>query len=167
MRYASIRKFDISNGEGIGVVLFTQGCPFHCKGCFNTETWDYEGGSLYTEEQKDTIISLLDNEHINRFTILGGEPFLPQNKKELEELLRAIKQTYPTKKTWAYSGNLFEKLKTDYPNLLQYIDVLVDGPYIETQRDLTLAFRGSANQRIIDVQKSLQVNEIILWECQK
>lgn len=162
MRYASIRKFDISNGEGIGVVLFTQGCPFHCKGCFNTETWSYEGGFLYTKEQKNIIIKLLNNDYISRFTVLGGEPFLPQNKQDLEELLKTIKQTYPTKKVWAYSGNLFEKLVIDYSNLLQYIDVLVDGPYVEAKRDLTLAFRGSSNQRIIDVPASLKARKAVI-----
>lgn len=162
MRYASIRKFDISNGEGIGVTLFTQGCPFHCKGCFNTETWDYDGGQLYQQEQKDIILTLLDNPHITRFTVLGGEPFLEQNRNDLQDLLAAIKQQYPNKKIWAYSGNLFERLKDLYPEILTNIDVLVDGPYIEVQRDLTLAFRGSANQRIIDVQKSLQEDKIIL-----
>lgn len=149
MRYTQIRTLDISNGEGVGVSLFTQGCPFHCKGCFNPETWNFDGGNEYTIETRDKIVDLCNRPQIKRFTILGGEPFLLKNKDELITLCSLIKEVKPDIKIWIYSGNTIENLKSDWFELLEIIDVLVDGQYIEEERDITLKWRGSRNQRIL------------------
>lgn len=164
MKYAQIRKMDISNGEGIGISLFTQGCPFHCKDCFNPETWDFDGGIEYTKETEETIINLMKPDYIKRISILGGEPLIERNIKSLKELFLKIRKIYPSKKIWVYTGNLFEDILNKYPDLLKLIDILVDGPFQTRNKDFKLKWRGSSNQRIIDVQKTLKENKIILME---
>jgi anaerobic ribonucleoside-triphosphate reductase activating protein len=147
MRYASIRDFDISNGEDIGVSLFVQGCHFHCPNCFNQSTWDFNGGKEFTIETMRHIVKLMDRPYIKRFTLLGGEPLAPENIETSKEILRVIKETYPNKQVWLFTGYVMENIPDK--SILKYVDVLVDGPYKHELRDLSLAFRGSSNQRII------------------
>lgn len=162
MRYASIRKLDISNGEGLGVTLFTQGCPFHCKNCFNPETHDFDGGKEYTIDTKNAILSLISRTQIKRFSILGGEPLIERNKEDLIDLCLSVKKIRPDIKIWIYTGNIFENVKNDWYELLcNYVDVLVDGPYVDSKRDLRLKFRGSSNQRVIDVHKTYSEDKVI------
>lgn len=162
MRYASIRRLDISNGEGLGVTLFTQGCPFHCKNCFNPETHDFDGGKEYTIDTKNAILSLINRAQIKRFSILGGEPLIERNKEDMIDLCSSIKEIRPDIKIWVYTGNIFENVKDDWYELLyNYVDVLVDGPYVDSKRDLRLKFRGSSNQRVIDVRKSIFEGKVI------
>ena len=162
MRYASIRKLDISNGEGLGVTLFTQGCPFHCKNCFNPETHDFDGGKEYTIDTKNAIVSLINRAQIKRFSILGGEPLIERNKEDMIDLCSSIKEIRPDIKIWIYTGNIFENVKDDWYELLyNYVDVLVDGPYVDSKRDLRLKFRGSSNQRVIDVYKTYCEDKVI------
>ena len=162
MRYASIRRLDISNGEGLGVTLFTQGCPFHCKNCFNPETHDFDGGKEYTIDTKNAIVSLINRTQIKRFSILGGEPLIERNKEDLISLCSSIKEIRPDIKIWVYTGNIFENVKDDWYELLyNYVDVLVDGPYVDSKRDLRLKFRGSSNQRVIDVHKTYCEDKVI------
>ena len=162
MRYASIRRLDISNGEGLGVTLFTQGCPFHCKNCFNPETHDFDGGKEYTIDTKNAILSLINRAQIKRFSILGGEPLIERNKKDMIDLCSSIKEIRPDIKIWVYTGNIFENVKDDWYELLyNYVDVLVDGPYVDSKRDLRLKFRGSSNQRVIDVHKTYCEDKVI------
>ena len=162
MRYASIRRLDISNGEGLGVTLFTQGCPFHCKNCFNPETHDFDGGKEYTIDTKNAILSLINRAQIKRFSILGGEPLIERNKEDMIDLCSSIKETRPDIKIWVYTGNIFENVKDDWYELLyNYVDVLVDGPYVDSKRDLRLKFRGSSNQRVIDVRKSIFEGKVV------
>lgn len=163
MKYAQIRKMDITNGEGIGVSLFTQGCPFHCKNCFNPETWDFNKGIEYTKETEDKIIELLKPDYIKRLTILGGEPLIERNIEPLTDLFIRVKELYPEKQIWLYTGSNFELESVRCDNLIKHTDVIIDGRYIDKLRDLTLKFRGSSNQRVIDVQKSLKAKEIVLW----
>lgn len=178
MRYAQIRSMDISNGEGIGIALFVQGCDFHCKGCFNEESWDFEGGELWTKEVRKSFIELANKDHIQRISILGGEPLHPNNITEVCNLCDYLKDIYPDKTIWLYTGYTLEKIlaATNKANhkwdewlrkdILNYIDILVDGQFVEEKRDLTLAFRGSSNQRIIDVKKTLEKNEVVLYETE-
>ena len=169
MHYASIKKYDIANGEGIRISLFVSGCPHHCKNCFNKEAWDYDYGDLFTEKQEDEIIDFLSNDYIKGLSLLGGEPMFPSNQKGLLPLLRKVKEKYPNKNIWCYTGYLFDKeimdkmyKENNYTReFLSYIDVLVDGRFEEKLLNRTLYFRGSSNQRIIDVQKSLSKREII------
>ena len=147
MRYASIRDFDISNGENIGVSLFVQGCHFHCKNCFNQSTWDFNGGKEFTIETMRHLIKLMERPYIKRFTLLGGEPLAPENIKTSKEILRVIKETYPNKQVWLFTGYIYEDIPDK--SILDYVDVVVDGPYKHELRDLSLAFRGSSNQRVI------------------
>ena len=147
MRYASIRDFDISNGEDIGVSLFVQGCHFHCPNCFNQSTWDFNGGKEFTIETMRHIIKLMDRPYIKRFTLLGGEPLAPENIETSKEILRVIKETYPNKQVWLFTGYVLENIPDK--SILKYVDVLVDGPYKHELRDLSLAFRGSSIQRVI------------------
>ena len=165
MRYASIRKFDVTNGEGIGISLFVQGCHFHCFNCFNPDTWDFNGGHEWTEEIEKTFLDLLKANHIKRVTVLGGEPLEEQNLLEVFNLLEKIKNNFPSKRLWIYSGFTFEEC-LKHPlrkKILSLCDVLVDGRYIDELRDISLPWRGSSNQRVIDVQKSLQENRVISW----
>lgn len=164
MKYAQIREMDVTNGNGIGVALFTQGCPYHCKNCFNPETWDFNKGTDWTKETENKIIELLKPEYITRLTILGGEPLIERNIEPLTALLKRVKNVYPNKQVWLYTGGDFEVLEGLYEEIFQYIDILIDGRYIDDLRDYKLKWRGSSNQRIIDVQKSLKEGGIILYE---
>jgi anaerobic ribonucleoside-triphosphate reductase activating protein len=170
MNYGTIKKTDIANGLGVRVSLFVSGCRHHCKGCFNAETWDFNYGKPFTKETEEEILKALKPNHIAGFSLLGGEPFEPENQAVLAGLLKKIKETYPQKDIWCYSGYLFDedmlkesKIRCEYTDeMLKYIDILVDGEFIEEKRDLMLNFRGSSNQRIILVQKSLEEGKIVL-----
>ena len=172
MNYATIKNCDIANGPGVRVSLFVSGCTHHCKGCFNPETWDFQYGQPFTQESIDTILKALEPDYIKGFTLLGGEPFEPQNQEAEVVLLRQIKQKYPEKSIWCFTGYLFDRdilgvMKDRDPyamEMLSYIDVLVDGEFVEEQKDLSLKFRGSANQRQILVKESLEQGTIVYWE---
>lgn len=157
MRYASIRNFDITNGEGIGIALFVQGCSFHCKGCFNQCTWDFNGGNEFTNEVKKSFIDMASYDYIERITILGGEPMHPINRKEVLELCNELKLKYPNKKIWLYTGYSYEQLNKDCD--LSDIDILIDGRFIESLKDYRLAWRGSSNQRIWDVKNGVILSD--------
>lgn len=172
MRYAQIRKMDISNGKGIGVALFTQGCPIHCPGCFNKDTWDFNGGKPYTKETQETILKLIKPDYITKFATLGGECLLKENIPTLLWLVNAIKKERPDIKIWCWTGQLFEDLirQDDWylQELIGKLDYLIDGPFIQEQKDLTLLFRGSRNQRIIDIPATLtNNNEIVLADFEE
>lgn len=180
MRYAQIRSMDISNGEGVGVSLFVQGCPFHCKNCFNSETWDFNGGKEWTEETKDKFMKLIDRPYIKRVSFLGGECLAENNLDEVLKLVQEIRNSFPEKTIWLYTGYTWEQLVYSrmpqgiekekeflYWNqrneIISLCDILVDGEYIDEQRDITLKWRGSKNQRVIDVKQSLAQNKIVLY----
>lgn len=186
MRYAQIRSMDISNGEGVGVSLFVQGCPFHCKNCFNSDTWDFNGGKEWTEETKNKFMELINRPYIKRVSFLGGECLADQNIDEVLKLVKQIRISFPEKSIWLYSGFTWEEL-TQYNNyhgiiplssylrkdvyelyhkrleIIKQCDILIDGEYIDEQRDITLKWRGSSNQRCIDTKKSLAQGQIILY----
>ena len=162
MRYNLIRKMDISNGPGVRVSIFMQGCAFHCKNCFNPETWDFKAGKEFSDDTIDEVLNLCKPEHIKGLSILGGEPMHPQNIEGTTKLAKAFKEKYPNKNLWVWSGFKFDKDLKD-KEVLNYIDVLVDGTYKDELHNPTLKWRGSENQRVIDVQKSLKQNEIIKW----
>ena len=149
-----MRSLDISNGEGVGVSLFVQGCDKipHCKNCFNPETWDFNGGKEWTEETKEKFMELIDRPYIKRISILGGEPLASKNYLTIRYLLVEIKNKFPEKQIWLYSGYTFEHLSREQLGTIIYTDILVDGEYIDEQRDVTLKWRGSKNQRAIDVK---------------
>ena len=172
MNYATIKNCDIANGPGVRVSLFVSGCTHHCKGCFNQEAWDFHYGKPFTQETIDRILAMLAPGYIRGLTLLGGEPFEPENQGPIVEFLRQMKATYPEKSVWAFSGYLFDRdilpgklgdpaITREY---LGYLDVLVDGPFVEAKKDLALRFRGSSNQRLIDVPKTLKEGKIVLWE---
>jgi len=183
MRYAQIRSMDISNGEGVGVSLFVQGCPLHCKNCFNSDTWDFNGGKEWTEEIKDRFMKLIDRPYIKRVSFLGGECLAEQNLNEVLKLVKEIRISFPKKTIWLYTGfewnSLMSKIcQPTFPDekfehdrnihmkrqkIISNVDVLVDGEYIDEQKDLTLKFRGSKNQHVIDVKQSLAQNKIVLY----
>lgn len=168
MRYAKIKKYDIANGPGVRVSIFVSGCNHHCKGCFNKEAWDFNYGQEFTENTINEILEAMKPDYISGLTLLGGEPFEPVNQIGLLKLVRRVKQEYPDKDIWAYSGYLFDKdimerqvkqLK-ETRELLSYIDVLVDGKFIENLKNPNLYFRGSSNQRVIDVKESLEYEKV-------
>lgn len=172
MNYAEIKNCDIANGIGVRVSLFVSGCTHHCKGCFNEVAWDFDYGTPFTQETIDKILDMMRPGYIRGLTLLGGEPFEPQNQGPIVELLRQIKGKMPEKSIWAFSGYLFDrdilsgrlgdwKVTQEY---LSYLDVLVDGPFVEAKKNLSLRFRGSENQRIIDVPASLAQGKIVLWQ---
>ena len=161
MRYNLIREMDISNGPGIRVSIFMQGCSFHCKNCFNPETWDFEKGHEFNEKTIHKVLDLCGKNYIKGLSILGGEPFHPKNIEGTTKLAKAFKEKYPNKTLWAWSGFSFEELKEN--EVFNYIDVLVDGQYIDELHDFTLKWRGSSNQRVIDVKKSLEKGEICYY----
>ena len=160
MRYNKIRKMDISNGPGIRVSIFMQGCSFHCKDCFNSETWDFKAGKEFNDEVINKVLDLASLPHIVGLSILGGEPMHPNNREGTIKLAKAFKKRYPNKDIWVWSGYLFDELK-DIEGL-SYIDTLVDGRFVLEQANPTLKFRGSSNQRVIDVKKSLKAGNVVL-----
>lgn len=181
MRYAQIRSMDISNGEGVGVSLFVQGCPFHCKNCFNSDTWDFNGGKEWTEEIKDKFIKLIDRPYIKRVSFLGGECLAEQNLDKILALIKEIRISFPKKNIWLYTGFKWEDImysKMPHPpkhtpeeflhwnqrkEIISLCNVVIDGEYIDEQRDVTLKWRGSSNQRVIDTKKSLERGKIVLY----
>lgn len=170
MNYGMIKRFDIANGRGVRTSLFVSGCTHHCNGCFQPETWDFGYGRKYTEETEKEILKYLSDDVISGITILGGEPFEPENQMEVLHLVKAAKQLYPDKDIWIYSGYTFNELHDKNKrcfteiteNILELIDVLVDGEFHLDEKDISLHFRGSSNQRIIDVKKSIKSGEIQL-----
>ena len=174
MNYAAIKPFDIANGPGVRVSLFVSGCTHHCPGCFQPETWDFDYGEKFTFLTLQEIEYLLLPDYISGLTILGGEPFEPENLDELAFDLELIKPFLDGKTVWAYSGYTYEELLSRTGEvgkrtrrILNHLDVLVDGPFIEAQKDIGLVFRGSANQRIIDMPKTRAAGKIVLWEEDK
>ena len=181
MRIAGINKNDVVNGEGICVALFTQGCPFHCKNCFNSETWDFNGGKEWTEKTKNKFMELIDRPYIKRVSFLGGECLADQNLDGVLDLIKEIRVSFPEKTIWLYTGYNFDLLKSQYNEykytpfatnadewltrweIISNVNVLVDGEYIDEQRDLTKKWAGSSNQRVIDVQQSLTQNKVLLY----
>ena len=184
MRYSSMRNLDISNGEGVGVSLFVQGCPFHCFGCFNSDTWDFSGGKQWTEKTKDKFLKLIDRPYIKRISFLGGECLAEQNLDEILSLIKEIRNSFPEKTIWLYTGyewNQIMNIKVTQPffpcqdleskiqnvlkrqEIIKMCNVVVDGEYIDEQKDLTLKFRGSKNQHVIDVKQSLAQNKMVLY----
>ena len=172
MNYATVKNCDIANGPGVRVSLFVSGCTHRCKGCFNEVAWDFNYGQPFTQQTIDDILKMLAPDYVKGITLLGGEPFEPENQPAIVDLLRQIKKQYPDKTVWAFSGYLFDRdilagrlgdpeITREY---LSYVDVLVDGPFVLEKKDLSLRFRGSSNQRIIDVPASLLKGEIVLWE---
>jgi len=169
MNYATIKNCDIANGPGVRVSLFVSGCTHRCKGCFNEVAWDFDYGEPFTEAVMDDLVDMLRPAYIRGLTLLGGEPFEPRNQAGVVQLLRKVKKELPEKSIWAFSGYLFEKdilsgRLGDCSEYLSYLDVLVDGPFVEAKKNLSLRFRGSENQRLIDVPASLASGEVVLWE---
>lgn len=172
MNYANIKWYDVANGPGVRVSLFVSGCRNRCKNCFNPETWDFNYGRPFTREVENSIIEGLAPEYIKGFTLLGGDPFEPENQKSLAPFLERLRKKYLDKSFWAYTGYDFEKdLLTgklgelnDVMRMLKCIDVLVDGKFVEGLKDLNLRFRGSSNQRVILVRQSLESDGVILWD---
>lgn len=172
MNYADIKEYDVANGPGVRISLFVSGCTHHCEGCFNESAWDFKYGHLFTEKEEERIINYLKNDFVSGITILGGEPFEYVNQKGILNLLRRIKKECPTKSIWAFSGYLFDKdimdrMVNDWEEtkeIINYIDVLVDGKFVLSKKDLKLKFRGSSNQRIINVKESLKQNKVVLME---
>ena len=162
MRYHKIRKMDISDGPGIRVSIFMQGCTFNCKNCFNPETHDFCSGKEFTDETINRVLELCEKDHIVGLSILGGEPMHPLNIEGTTKLAKRFKEKYPDKTIWSWTGFLFDRDLKD-KEVLKYIDVLVDGQYKDELHDFRLKYRGSSNQRVIDVKKSLEKNEIILF----
>jgi len=175
MRYALIREMDVTNGNNIGISIFVQGCNFHCKGCFNPETWDFNFGKPFDSEVMNEILEAMQPSYIHGFTLLGGEPFEYVNQQGVLPLLKEMKSRFPNKDIWCFTGYDFEKdilgdMVSKWPEtseMLSYIDVLVDGEFVEAKRNLSLRFRGSENQRLIKVADSLMANEVILWDDSK
>ena len=169
MNYADIKKVDVANGPGVRVSLFVSGCTHHCPECFNPETWDFQFGSPFGEEQVQTILQALRPSHIRGLSLLGGEPFEPENQFPVLELARRVRRELPGKDIWCYSGYLFEDLAAGRIGshsraLLEQLDILVDGPFLIAQKNLGLRFRGSENQRILRVGPSLAQGRDVLWE---
>ena len=162
MNYQKISRNDVSNGSGVGMVLWVSGCTQHCFGCHNPETWDFNSGIPYTPEIETEIINSLKPDYISRLTLSGGHPLEAENIKTVFDLCKKVKSIYPNKKIWLYTGYTWENIN-GLP-ILKYVDVLVDNKFVQDLRDITLKWKGSSNQRVIDVQKSLEKGKIILWE---
>ena len=168
MNYGTIKECDIADGPGVRVSLFVSGCRHHCKGCFNADTWDFNYGMPYTKETEDEIIRLLAPGYIQGLTLLGGEPFEPENQRELVKLLERVRETYPDKDIWSYSGYIYDvdlveggRAYTEVTKeMLSYLNVLVDGPFVQELKDITLKFRGSKNQRIIKLENGKDVGRL-------
>lgn len=172
MHYGEIKDCDIANGPGVRISLFVSGCTNHCENCFQPQTWDFNYGQPFTSEAEDKIINMLAPSYIRGLTILGGEPFEPKNQAELLPFVKRVREAYPNKDIWAFSGFTYEELNdpTAYPHtdvtaeLLWNIDVLVDGRYVEKLRNISLRFRGSENQRLIDLHNTRESGTIVLWD---
>ena len=183
IRYAQIRSLDLSNGEGIGVALFVQGCHFHCKNCFNPETWDFDVGKEWTLETQNKFIELASRPYIKRISILGGEPLADENLDDVLDLVNQIRLSFPQKSIWLYTGFYWEEIFepsfayqtkkwiNSYlkqcevrKKIISQCDILVDGRYVDSLRDITISWRGSTNQSVIDIKESLQKGEIVLWK---
>ena len=172
MNYSEIKYCDIANGAGVRTTLFVSGCRHHCEGCFNPDTWNFAAGEPFAREVEDRIVESLEPTYIDGLTLLGGEPFEPENQPALIALLQRIRTELPSKNVWAYSGFTWDQL-VEGPSrahiegvraMLELVDVLVDGPFVLAQKDISLRFRGSSNQRIIDVPRSLSAGSVVLWE---
>ncbi len=169
MYYSEIKNYDIANGEGVRVSLFVSGCRNHCENCFQPETWDFSHGKEFTQETIDEILSMLDKSYINGLTILGGEPLEPENQPAVLELIQKVRGAFEDKDIWVFTGFTLEELREDScrakaeqtEEILSLIDVLVDGRYVDALRDLTLKFRGSQNQRLIDTKKTLSEGRVV------
>ena len=172
MNYAVIKPTDVANGPGVRVSLFVSGCRNHCKNCFNPETWDFDYGQPFTEEVEDKILKAMEPDYIKGFTLLGGDPFEPENCAALVPFMKRMRKLYPEKSVWCFTGYDYERdlltgKKGDAETvlkLLRTLDVLVDGRFVEELKDLNLRFRGSSNQRIISVKESLKKDKIVLWD---
>jgi len=172
MNYATIKWADVANGPGVRVSLFVSGCTHHCPGCFNAEAWDFGYGQPFTSAEEDKIVAALAPAHMKGLSLLGGEPFEPANQRALLPLLRRVKAAYPNKEIWCYSGYTLDgELWQDSrarcevtDEMLSCIDILVDGRFVQEKKDLSLRFRGSSNQRIINVPKSVANREVVLWD---
>lgn len=172
MNYANIKYRDIADGEGVRTTLFVSGCSHHCKNCFQPETWSFSYGEEFTPQVAEEVLATLDDFFVDGITFLGGEPMEPENQRGLLELARAAKAAHPEKTIWCYTGDVYEELvdpesprHTEHTDeLLTLIDVLVDGPYIEDLHDITLRFRGSSNQRVIDLNETRKAGKVMLWE---
>ena len=172
MHYGEIKNCDIANGEGVRVSLFVSGCTNRCKGCFQPQTWAFDYGEPFTVEVEAKLLSMLEPEYINGLTLLGGDPFEPDNQRALLPFLRRMHKLYPRKTVWAYTGFCYEALLTEgsHPRcevtdeMLSLTDVLVDGPFVEALRDISLRFRGSSNQRLIDLRKTRETGELCMWD---
>ena len=172
MNYAAIKKFDIADGPGVRVSLFVSGCTHHCKECFQPETWNFEYGQPFTRETEDELIEALGKEFIAGLTLLGGEPFEPQNQRALVPFLRRVRETYPNKNIWSYTGYTLEtdllspsRARCEVTDeMLSMIDVLVDGEFILEKKNIRLRFRGSENQRLIDLNQTRKTGETVLWD---
>ncbi len=170
MNYAKINRNDIANGTGVRVTLFVSGCTHHCKGCFNQEAWDFDYGKPFTADTENELLEALAPSYIKGLTLLGGEPMEPQNQRVLVKVLKKVKEKYPQKTVWCYSGYTFEELTGKSrarcevtAQMLNMIDVLVDGKFVEELKDISLRFKGSSNQRLIDLKATLTLGEIVLW----
>ena len=173
MNYGAIKKRDIANGTGVRVSLFVSGCTHHCPGCFNEATWDFSYGEPYTEATEAEILEALAPDYISGLSLLGGEPMEPQNQRVLLPLLRKMKAAFPTKTVWIYSGYTLEQLQSESrgrcevtDEILALTDILVDGRFVEAKKDIRLRFRGSSNQRLIDLKKTREAGEIVLWDSE-
>ena len=172
MNYANIKWYDVANGPGVRVSLFVSGCRNHCKNCFNPETWDFDYGQPFTEEVEDKILKAMEPDYSKGFTLLGGDPFEPENCAALVPFMKRMRKLYPEKSVWCFTGYDYERdlltgKKGDAETvlkLLRTLDVLVDGRFVEELKDLNLRFRGSSNQRIISVKESLKKDKIVLWD---
>ena len=172
MNYADIKRIDVANGDGVRVSVFVSGCNHHCKGCFNECAWDFNYGNKFTEKQEEEVLQDLDHDYISGLTLLGGEPLEPANQEGLLPLVKKAKEKFPDKKIWCYTGFDFEKdvvgkmakQSDTTKELLKYIDVVVDGKFEEDKKDLKLKFRGSSNQRILDVKESLKENKPVEYK---
>ncbi len=165
MRYSQIRSMDVSNGIGIGVALFVQGCPIHCFNCFNSETWDFNSGSLWTTSIEEQFINLANKPYIQRISILGGEPLAEKHSEDIYELVTLLRTKFNNEKQiWLYTGYTWETLKSYQKKIVEKCHILIDGPYKDNLKNSELLYRGSSNQRIIDIQKSIESNSIVLWK---
>lgn len=162
MRYNKIRKMDVSNGPGIRVSIFLQGCEFHCKNCFNPETWSFKSGKEFNEDAINRVLELADKETISGLSILGGEPMHPKNIEGTIELAKKFKEKFPKKTVWVWSGFLYEDVLKRDPEVFNYIDVMVDGQYVDELHDPTLRWKGSSNQRVIDIKKTKKSGKVVL-----